>query len=74
MTNMTNYNSSHELSIEELDSVAGGSVKGFVDSVLVGAATGGVASLFAGPEAVPVGVVGGAAAGAVGYLFNKFLA
>jgi hypothetical protein len=76
MTMMTtNSNAAtHELSIEELDSVAGGNAKGFVDAVLAGAAAGGLASLLAGPEAVPVGVAGGAIAGGAGYLFSKFLA
>jgi hypothetical protein len=75
MTNTTYNNAAtHELSIEELDSVAGGNAKGFVDAVLAGAAAGGLASLLAGPEAVPVGVAGGAIAGGAGYLLGKFLA
>jgi hypothetical protein len=45
-----------------------------VDAVLAGAAAGGLASLLAGPEAVPVGVAGGAIAGGAGYLLGKFLA
>jgi len=76
LNTMSHNTASHELSIEDLASVAGGemTVKGFVDSVLIGAAATGVASLVAGPEAVPAGLVGGAVGGAVTYLFNHLTA
>jgi hypothetical protein len=72
LTNTTNNNAAtHELSIEELGSVAGGTTKGFVDSVLGGALLGGIGSCAAGPEAVPAGVIFGAFAGAAAYVLRQ---
>jgi hypothetical protein len=74
MTHFANSNAAtHELSIEELDSVAGGSlknltVKGVVDSMLAGAVAGAFVGMAAGGVGAGPGAAGGAAAGGIGYL------
>jgi hypothetical protein len=80
MTHITNSNAApHELSIEELDSVAGGgvTVKGLVDAILVGAVAGTIAGAAVTTPVLGAGAPAGCAVGAVGggvtYLVAKFL-
>jgi hypothetical protein len=80
MTHVTNSNAAtHELSIEELDAVAGGgmTVKGFVDAVLVGAVGGTIAGAAVTTPVLgagaPAGCAVGAVVGGVAYMVTKFL-
>ena len=62
-----------ELSIEELDSVAGGtwSFKGFVKSMAVGAVAGAAVGAAAGGVGAGPGAAGGAAAGGIAYMASE---
>jgi hypothetical protein len=83
MTHLTNDAATRELSINELDGVAGGAlkdvtVKGVVDAALVGAVGGIIGGVVASgvvgaPVGGPVGGAVGAATGALGYVISKFL-
>jgi hypothetical protein len=79
MTNTMNINAAtRELSIEELDSVAGGwTLKGLVDAALVGAVAGTIGGAAVTTPVLgagaPAGCVVGAIAGGVGYAVAKFL-
>jgi hypothetical protein len=69
MTHTANNNAAtHELSIEELDSVVGGvvSVRGFLTAMVAGAAGGAAVGAVIGAVAGGVGAAPGAVAGAAG--------
>jgi hypothetical protein len=74
MTTTNNNAATHELSIEDLDSVAGGTVtlKGFLHAVADGAAAGASVGLTVGGVnavgAAAAGAAAGGAAGGIAYL------
>lgn len=63
----------HELSIEELDTVAGGdfSWKGFVGAIGAGAVTGGLGGAAAGGLGAGPGAVGGGLLGGIAYCITS---
>jgi uncharacterized protein YcfJ len=71
---MTNNDTvTHELSIEELDSVAGGdfSWKGFVGAVAGGAAAGGLGGAAGGPAGAGAGALSGGLLGGIAYCVSS---
>ena len=71
---MTNNDTvTHELSIEELDSVAGGdfSWKGFVGAVAGGAADGGLGGAAGGPAGAGAGALSGGLLGGIAYCVSS---
>jgi hypothetical protein len=74
VTHTTNdHAATQELSIEELDSVAGGTftLKGFVASMAAGAVAGACVGAAAGGVGAGPGAAGGAAAGGIAYMVNE---
>jgi hypothetical protein len=74
MTHMMNQDvTPQELSIEELDAVAGGdfSWKGLVGAIAGGAAAGGVGGLAGGPVGAGTGAVGGGLLAGIGYCISS---
>ncbi len=74
MTHASNNDAAtHELSSEELDSVAGGdfSWKGFVGAVGAGAVTGGLGGAAAGGVGAGPGAVGGGLLGGIAYCITS---
>jgi hypothetical protein len=73
MTRMTNDDTAtHELSIEELDAVAGGaiSVKGFVGAMVGGAVGGALVGAVAGGVGAAPGAAAGASACGIAYIVS----
>jgi hypothetical protein len=74
MTHATNDDAApHELSIEELDSVAGGkfSWRALLGSIVAGGATGGLGGAAVGGIGAGPGALGGGLLGGIGYCINS---
>ncbi len=74
MTHATNNDAAtHELSIDELDAVAGGkwSWGDFAKAVGAGAATGGLGGAAAGGVGAGPGAIGGGLLGGIGYCISQ---
>jgi len=71
MTNVPNDVTNHELSLDELDNVAGGFWKELGAAIGAGAVTGGLGgSVVGGVGAVP-GAIGGGLLGGIGYCISQ---
>jgi hypothetical protein len=72
MTNVTNNDPvNHELSIDDLDAVAGGFWKQLAGAVLAGGATGGMGGAAVGGIGAVPGAIGGALLGGIGYCITS---
>jgi hypothetical protein len=71
MTNGTKDVTTHELSLDELDDVAGGFWKELGAAIVAGAATGGIGGAAVGGVGAVPGAIGGGLLGGIGYCITS---